>query len=100
MIVARRLSRKRSLGILIVAARQLGIGSGCRAGRWPTAFAVEGGAAAVAFDIHLEDGDVVLSTDVRNWTLFDIENWIELRSSAARSFGCRLRPQCAADCRW
>ena len=61
MIVAARLSRKRSQGLLIDAARQSGIGGDCRADWWATgpAFAVESGAASVAFDVHLEDGGVM-----------------------------------------
>ena len=61
MIVAVRLSRKRPLRFLIVAARQLGVRGDCRADWWPTgaAFAVEGSAAAIAFDVHFEDGGVV-----------------------------------------
>ena len=44
-----------------VAARQSGIGRDCRVG-WRSAtasFAFERGAAAVALDIHFEDGGVV-----------------------------------------
>jgi hypothetical protein len=54
-------SRKGLFRVLIVAARQLGVCGDCRADGWPTgpAFAVEGGAAAIAFDVHLEDGGVV-----------------------------------------
>src|ERR1700749_4892060 len=61
MIVAVRLSRKRPLGVLIVAARQLGVCGDCRADWWPTgtAFAVEGGAAAGGFDIQLQDRRVM-----------------------------------------
>ena len=44
-----------------VAARHSGVGGDCRADGRPagSAFAVEGGASAVAFDVHLEDGGVV-----------------------------------------
>lgn len=61
MIAAAGLSRKGVLRVLIVAARQLGVGGDCRADWWPTGpmFALEGGAAAIAFDVHLEDGGMV-----------------------------------------
>ena len=43
---------------LIVAERQSGFFLDCRVRRRPawTTLAVEGGAAAIAFDVHLEDG--------------------------------------------
>ena len=46
---------------LFVAARQSSIGLDCRADRRAAraAFAFEGGATAIAFDIHLEDRGVV-----------------------------------------
>src|SRR5712691_1234724 len=61
MIVALSLSRKRARGVLIVAARQSGSGLDRRVERRPTwaALAFEGDAAAIAFDVHLEDGGVV-----------------------------------------
>ena len=61
MIVVERLSRKRRCGVLIVAARHSGIGGDCRADGWSTgsAFAIEGGAAAIALDVHLEDRGVM-----------------------------------------
>ena len=47
--------------MLIVAARQSGAFLDCRVRWWPagTTLAVEGGAAAIAFDIHLQDGGVM-----------------------------------------
>jgi hypothetical protein len=47
--------------MLIVAARQSGAFFSCRVRWWPTgtALSVEGGAAAIAFDVHLQDGDVM-----------------------------------------
>src|SRR5271169_4666582 len=44
-----------------VAARRSGVGCGCRVDRRPaaTALAFEGGAAAVALDVHLKDGGVM-----------------------------------------
>ena len=46
---------------MIVAQRQSGVGFECRADGRPTgaAFAFEGGATAIAFDIHFEDRGVV-----------------------------------------
>ena len=46
---------------LIVAARRSGVGGDCRVDRRAAAasLAFEGGAAAVAFDVHLEDGGVM-----------------------------------------
>ena len=46
---------------MIVAARQSGTGLDCRLRRRSAGatFAFEGGAASVAFDVHLEDGGVV-----------------------------------------
>jgi hypothetical protein len=47
--------------ILIVAARQSGAFLFCRVRWWParTALSVEGGATAIAFDVHLQDGSVM-----------------------------------------
>ena len=47
--------------VLIVAARQTGAGVDCRLGQRlaEAAFAFEGGTAAIALDIHLEDCGVV-----------------------------------------
>ena len=47
--------------MLIVAARQSGAFFSCRVRWWPTgtALSVEGGAAAIAFDVHLQDGGVM-----------------------------------------
>src|SRR5580658_8043288 len=61
MIVALLLSRKRTCDVLIVAARQTGAGVDCRLARRSAeaAFAFEGGAAAVALDVHLKDRGVV-----------------------------------------
>ena len=53
--------QQRARVVLIVAARRSGGRLDCRAGRRSAgaAFAFEGGAAAIAFDVHLEDGGVV-----------------------------------------
>ena len=61
MIVAAEVSRQRSLGFLIVAARQLGVSGDCRADWRPSGptLAIEGSAAAIALDVHLADGGVV-----------------------------------------
>jgi hypothetical protein len=46
---------------LNVAARRSGVGRDCRVDRRSaaTSLAFEGGAAAIAFDVHLEDGRVM-----------------------------------------
>jgi hypothetical protein len=46
---------------LNIAARRSGVGGDCRVDRWSaaTSLAFEGGTAAVAFDVHLEDGGVM-----------------------------------------
>jgi hypothetical protein len=61
MIVAGWLSRKGGETVLSVAARQSSICCDCRVGRRPASasLAFEGGATAVAFDVHLEDGGVM-----------------------------------------
>jgi hypothetical protein len=62
IIVAASVSRKGLFGVLIsCGATHSGVGGDCRADGWSTgpAIAVEGGAAAIAFDVHLEDGGVV-----------------------------------------
>ena len=48
-------------GVLSVAARHSGVGGDCRADWRSTgaSFAFESGTAAIAFDVHLEDGGVV-----------------------------------------
>src|SRR6267378_4490995 len=48
-------------GVLNVAARRSGVGRDCRVDRRSaaTSLAFEGGAAAIAFDVHLEDGRVM-----------------------------------------
>ena len=47
--------------MLIVAARQSRAFLDCRVSWWPagTALAIEGGPAAIAFDVHLEDSGVM-----------------------------------------
>jgi hypothetical protein len=49
---------------LIVAERQSTFSFDCGVGWWPawTAFAVEGGTATIAFDVHLEDSRVMDET--------------------------------------
>ena len=61
MIVVLLLSRKRTRVVLIVATRQTDGRVDCRLGRGSAeaAFAFEGGTAAVALDVHLEDRGVV-----------------------------------------
>src|SRR5215813_15668818 len=61
MIVAGLLSRKGGETVLSVAARQSSICCDCRVGRRPASasLAFKGGATAVAFDVHLEDGGVM-----------------------------------------
>src|SRR5215831_19092315 len=61
MIVAGLLSRKGGETVLSVAARQSRICCDCRMGRRPASasLAFKGGATAVAFDVHLEDGGVM-----------------------------------------
>src|SRR5215469_15645788 len=61
MIAAAQLSCKRRERLLDVAGRRSGVGCDCRVeGRSATAsFAFQGGAAAIAFDVHLEDGGVM-----------------------------------------
>src|SRR5215472_66793 len=61
MIAAAQLSCKRRERLLDVAGRRSGVGCDCRVeGRPATAsFAFQGGAATIAFDVHLEDGGVM-----------------------------------------
>jgi hypothetical protein len=64
VVVVAQEGARRIGGVLIVAARQSGGGFECRLGRrsGEAAFAFEGGAAAVALDVHREDGGVVDQT--------------------------------------
>ena len=61
MIVATGLSRKARERFFIFAARRSGVRCDCRVGGRPAtaSLAFERGAAAVALDIHFEDGGVV-----------------------------------------